>query len=306
MSEIALRGLRESMGFDHIMGMKHPIRIRSVLLIAGALVAMCAAATDVYRWTDADGEVHYGSRAPTDATLLFRTQPRVVAPEGAQRRKVEIARVIDGDTVVLTTGQRLRLAGINAPEVAVAGKPGQPGGQDARSRLVDLVKPGGLSLEVAVEPADRYGRSLGYLFDSEDKDIALTLLDEGLVFAAVHPPNVAYADAYMAAETPAREARRGLWALPEFDVVEPGMLTDAGNQFRRVKLVVSGLERDGTDDVLRDSRGFELRIPREAAGDFPQRSQLLSRTLVVRGFLRSHRGKPYLPLVHPSQIESRE
>lgn len=277
-----------------------------LVLACIAPIAMEVAATDVYRWTDAGGDVHYGNRAPSDATLLFRTRPKTETKDPAQRRKVEVARVIDGDTVVLTTGQRVRLVGINAPEVAVAGKPGQSGGQGAKTRLEELVKPGGLSMEGALEPADKYGRRLGYLFDADGKDLSLSLLAEGLVFAAVHPPNVRYADVYMAAEAPARDAGLGLWALPEYAVVEPATLSDAGNQFRRVKVVVSGMERDGQDEVLRDAGGFELRIPREAVGGFPPLSQLLSRIVVVRGFLRSHRGKPYLSLVHPSQIETRE
>ena len=49
------------------------------------------------------------------------------------------ARVIDGDTIVVN-GVRVRLKGIAAPEVARNGKPGEPGGEEAKAFLVDLIE----------------------------------------------------------------------------------------------------------------------------------------------------------------------
>lgn len=272
------------------------------------LLALCgvpAVATDVYRWVDAEGGVHYGNHPADDATLLFRTstvKPSVAA-DGAPRQTVGVARVIDGDTVVLASGEHVRVIGINAPEIANAGKPGQEGGQAAKDRLAALVKDQRLGLEDGVEPLDHYGRRLGSLFDVDGKDLAVVLLNEGLVAAVPHPPNVRHADAYLAAEAVARKARLGIWALPDYAVVTPADLRDAGNRFRRVRVIVAGITREGKDEVLRDASGFELRIPREAAGDFPPLSQLLGRSLVARGFVK-HRGDTnYLLLVHHSEIE---
>ncbi|MCP5141816.1 MAG: thermonuclease family protein [Gammaproteobacteria bacterium] len=275
-----------------------------LLLVLALLCASVVIAGEVYRWRDEHGGVHYGSRPVGDATLLFRTEERKPASVDSRRETVVVSRVVDGDTVLLANGHRVRLVGINAPEVAVAGKAGQSGGQDARSRLAELVgdkRP--LQFERAVEPVDRYGRLLGHLFDPGVGDVAAVMLKEGLVFALPYPPNVKYADAYMLAEAPARDGQQGLWAMPEYQVIEPSALVDAGNLFRRVRMQVTTMSRDGKDEILRDRGGFEARIPREAVSGFPALSGLLGKTLVVRGFVRSRVGRPYLPLVHPSQIE---
>lgn len=293
-------GLRETVRSADIVNMTW---IRYMLALLAVLLASNATAGEVYRWEDENGGVHYGNRPVENATLLFRTRERK-RPAHVRREPVVVSRVIDGDTVQLMSGQRMRLVGINAPEVAVAGKRGQPGGQDAKTRLRELVgeqRP--LQLERSVETSDRYGRLLGHLFDSEGRDVAAVMLKEGLVFAIPYPPNVIYADTYMAAEAPARNAGAGLWALPEYQVVEPAALADAGNQFRRVRMVVSAMSDDGKDEILSDRSGFEARIPREAVGGFPPMSQLLGKTLVLRGYVRSRHGQPYLALVHPSQIE---
>ena len=77
---------------------------------------------------------------------------------------VKVARIIDGDTVVLDIdmGNRItwtgpfRLAGINAPEM------GRPGAKEARAFLLDLLK-GGVAMAETIKP-DKYGRWLIRLY----------------------------------------------------------------------------------------------------------------------------------------------
>jgi endonuclease YncB( thermonuclease family) len=50
-----------------------------------------------------------------------------------------VARVHDGDTVVLHDGRKLRLIGINTPELPREDSPGQPFAQEARAALATLL-----------------------------------------------------------------------------------------------------------------------------------------------------------------------
>jgi endonuclease YncB( thermonuclease family) len=83
-------------------------------------------------------------------------------------------KVLDGDTLKLPNGQRVRLCGIDAPEVAKGNKPGQPLGEAAKEWLrsrIDAV--GG---KVIVSPVERdspmgtlherYGRLVAEVFVS--------------------------------------------------------------------------------------------------------------------------------------------
>src|SRR5690606_25821544 len=79
--------------------------------------------------------------------------------------------VIDGDTLELVDGRRVRLIGINAPEIGRRGKPSEPYAQKARVELERLAGESGLRLVVGVEPKDRYGRTLGHLFDARGANI---------------------------------------------------------------------------------------------------------------------------------------
>ena len=63
-----------------------------------------------------------------------------------------ISRVVDGDTVVLESGEIIRLAGINTPELAKKDQPDQPLAVEARDALVDLI--GGRSIQIYNAPGD--------------------------------------------------------------------------------------------------------------------------------------------------------
>lgn len=116
------------------------------------------------------------------------------------------ARVIDGDTIALL-GQRIRLAGIDAPELGQqCGRDGSnyDCGQEARLRLAGLIGDG----EVACRgnERDRYGRMLMRCV-SGGSDVNAAMVRSGWA--------IAYGD-YVSQERQARSAAAGLWAA-EFD-----------------------------------------------------------------------------------------
>lgn len=125
-------------------------------------------------------------------------------------------RVIDGDTVDLAGPAgpvRVRILGIDAPEVAHDGRPAQCGSADARERLAELTSDGvQLVSDPGSDPEDRYGRRLAYL-EAGGVDVGGALVAEGLV-GAWSPPSVAAPARlahYRAAEAAAQDAMVGSW-----------------------------------------------------------------------------------------------
>ena len=129
--------------------------------------------------------------------------------------------VIDGDTVVVRLGSlepvHVRLIGINTPEIAHFGKPGECFGV----RATRLTRRLALGRQVVLRPGrerhDRYGRLLAYVrvLGGPD-DLERTLLARGAARTLAIPPNVDRAAAYAALESAARRAGRGLWgACPD-------------------------------------------------------------------------------------------
>jgi endonuclease YncB( thermonuclease family) len=108
--------------------------------------------------------------------LLMGLMPTCGAP--APTALPTVTKIVDGDTLDLSNGARVRIIGIDTPER------GQCGFAEAKARLSQLVlrrtvhAPNG-----AATDADRYGRALRYIDSDGIGDAGLVLLNEGLAHA---------------------------------------------------------------------------------------------------------------------------
>ena len=125
------------------------------------------------------------------------------------------ARVVDGDTLEVS-GEKLRLLGIDAPEMAQTCEAnGRPVlcGKLAAEHLDDLL--GSRPLNCAVEGKDRYGRGLARC-QADGRDVAETMTRDGWALS-----DRRYSDGrYHGAEAAARAARRGIWTMKFEDPAE--------------------------------------------------------------------------------------
>ncbi|MGB0713742.1 MAG: thermonuclease family protein, partial [Gammaproteobacteria bacterium] len=208
-------------------------------------------------------------------------------------------KVLDGDTVELRSGKRVRLLGINAPETAKRGKSGEAGGEAARETLRDWIEGRWVTLEVGPEPEDRYGRMLAFVHDDEGRLINAELLRAGLAHSYFFLPRIVHEQALLAAETEARAARRGIWSRAEGRVFSPAALTDAQNRFRQVRGRVSHERADAEFRFVFLDRTLGLRVARTL--DFVPRG-LTGRTLLARGKIRRIKGALWMDIRHPSQL----
>lgn len=126
-----------------------------------------------------------------------------------------VARVIDGDTIEIEGGERVRYIGIDAPESVTPGKPVGCFGPEASEGNRSLVEGRTVRLEKDTTDRDRYGRLLRYVY-SGDTLVNLELVSRGFAEAADYPPDSAFRDRFAVMEDEAREAGLGLWsACPE-------------------------------------------------------------------------------------------
>lgn len=191
--------------------------------------------------------------------------------------------VIDGDTLELTDGRRVRLVGVDTPEVGRRGKPSQPFARAAKERLQELASDQGLRMYVGPEAKDRYGRTLGHLFDAKGHNIEAQLLGEGLGFALAVPPNTALAACHMRAEQLARSASVGLWQSSP--VIAAQRVGRGG--FHLIAGRVTAITEAGKYYWLDMDGNLVLRIgAEEVAAVLPGRPEaLLGRQIEVRGWV---------------------
>jgi len=134
-----------------------------------------------------------------------------ITEESPAQTRHTVRWVNDGDTIVLTTGKRVRYIGLNTPEIDHADQKAQPHGYQARSFNKDLVLSKRIRLEYDVERFDRYGRLLAYVFLEDGSFLNSRLLQEGMAFYLHHPPNVKYEHSLLKAQQEAMELKKGLW-----------------------------------------------------------------------------------------------
>lgn len=124
---------------------------------------------------------------------------------------IKVARVIDGDTVELINGDRLRYIGIDTPEEVDPRKPIQCFAEEAAAKNKALVEGKSIVFYKDVSLRDKYGRWLGFVHLSDGTFVNLALVQEGFAFAYPYKPDVSHADEFEHAEAQARNAQRGLW-----------------------------------------------------------------------------------------------
>ncbi len=120
-------------------------------------------------------------------------------------------RVIDGDTLVLTGGTRVRVLGIDAPEMERDGQPADFLAHKAKAVLTELTLHRQIGLEYDRLRYDHYGRLLAYLFLPDHTLVNAELVRQGLARVYFIGPNLRYREVLLAAQQGAIEAKRGVW-----------------------------------------------------------------------------------------------
>lgn len=236
--------------------------------------------------------------------------PTAGAPDCLPDRIDARARVVwvyDGDTVRLKNGEKVRLIGMNAPELGHDGQPSQPYARAAKRALEDLLasRDQRVVLRYGAERRDHYGRRLAHVFLADRTSLSAQLLRQGLALRITVPPNEWNLDCYAQAEAEAREHRKGLWSLPAYRVTPATELGGRAQGFRIVSGTVQGVGQGPRSLWLNLDGGLALRIDRADLGELPV-SELLAlkgERVIARGWLYRHKGRLRMRIRHPADLE---
>jgi len=213
--------------------------------------------------------------------------------------------IYDGDSVRLHDGRRLRLIGINAPELGRDGRRDEPFALQARKRLEALIREanGVVMLRKGPKSRDRHRRHLVYLFTPDGEDLGEVLLREGLAVVIALPPNIDHLPCYTQAETLARQSHQGLWRRPP--TVSASSLSALDKGFRLVSGRVSRVGSGRHSVWLTLDAVLSVRIDRRDLDLFPAllKEAREGRRLEVRGWLHRYRGAPTMRVRHPSMLK---
>ena len=172
------------------------------------------------------------SRKLSLATLALLAAAFLVARFGGELRDLvrpapqpgagwyQVLRVVDGDTLVVapnpfpqsSSGDRIRLLGVDTPESVHPSKPVERFGREAAAFTRRLCE--GRRVRLEFEPGntrDRYGRTVAYVFLEDNTLVNAEIIRQGYGHAYTRYP-FARMDEFSALEAETRAARRGLWA----------------------------------------------------------------------------------------------
>ncbi len=145
----------------------------------------------------------------TTANLATAGCGELPSAEQVGRTDATVERVVDGDTLVLDGVGRSRLIGIDTPETHGERECFGPAATAYVERL--LRRGARVEYRLGIEPRDRYGRALVWLWLPDGRLLNDLLASEGYAVPLAIPPNVERAGRIARLAGTARRERRGLW-----------------------------------------------------------------------------------------------
>lgn len=226
----------------------------------------------------------------------------------------DVVHVHDGDTVRLRDGRKVRLIGINTPELATEDSPAEPMAELARDSLRRAVGTSNshVGLVFGEQRRDHYGRTLAHLFGTDGHNFQAELLERGLALALTIAPNDAFSDCYRQAENTARCKQNGLWSQPGFASTKAEELEPGASGFRLINAGVQHIDRNTKGLWLSLSGGLLVGIRKADLAGFDENRLLMLKgaSIRVRGWLNpkktTHggaRSRWYMRIRHPAALE---
>ncbi len=147
--------------------------------------------------------------------LIFGKYISEIGFDRSPADRFKVVRIIDGDTIELAGGDRLRLLGLDTPEK------GQPYYDSAKAFLNALILGKHIEVSYSKRRRDGYGRLLGYIY-VDSTWVNKEILKKGLAHLYLFDDNLsdkAKIDELLSAQVNAMEGGQGLWSirLPEED-----------------------------------------------------------------------------------------
>ena len=123
-----------------------------------------------------------------------------------------VVSVYDGDTYTLADGNKIRLRGVNTPEL----KPAEDFGVEARDAVRDLILGKEVKISYGTVKVDSYGRLIASVESEDGKDVATELLRLGYGHVFLIPPDTLETKEMFKAQMQAKADKKGVWSTDRY------------------------------------------------------------------------------------------
>lgn len=217
--------------------------------------------------------------------------------------RATIARVTDGDTVVLTDQRRVRLIGINSAELNAKNPTLRKAAQQATDALENWLPSGQpVVLYLGDEPHDRHGRVLAHVVrESDNLAVAHLMVKQGLAVQSAVAPTTRCTDDFEKLEQQAIKADLGLWTMRNLMSTSAKNLTTRNAGFKLINGLVTSVNSQPHRTELFLDKHLQLLV-RPALAKQLSLKKLSGQRIEVRGWVSRRKGQPYLWLQHAANL----
>ena len=250
---------------------------------------------DIFQWQDSKGNTHFSDQPHQGAKTLH------IDPGYSF---IQVKKVYDGDTILLVNGNKIRLLGINTPEVEGRYKSAsEAGGEAAKQWLKKSLLNQKVRVEIDVEKHDKYSRILAHVFTANKQHINLELVKNGLASVNIHPPNLKYTDELLAAQKHAEQTQLGIWSHQEYAPKHFSEINRSNYKgWHRIKGKIQAITQTRKYISLTLSESFSLKIRKTSLELFSDLDDYINAQIEVRGWINKQKKRYTIYIRHPSQI----
>ncbi len=156
-----------------------------------------------------------------DLSAILQSQTSI-SPSLMKETPATVKRVVDGDTIELASGDKVRYIGVDTPEKNSPTVSKQCFAEEASAYNQNIVEGKNVKLTQDTSARDRYGRLLAYVYLEDGTFLNADLVKKGYAFASEYPPDTAKQGVLDQAQESARSQGLGLWKKCEILIDKNG------------------------------------------------------------------------------------
>lgn len=229
------------------------------------------------------------------------------------RHKYTVRYAIDGDTVELSNGDKVRYIGMDTPEIRERKGSewiykSMPYAEEAREFNKMLVEGKSVRMEYDVQKKDKYNRVLAYVYIG-DKMVNIEMVKQGFAMIYTYPPNVRYVQRFIEAQKEARDNKKGLWSGFEESKISTSQAKNNIGMMRIIESEVMDTYLTEKLLILKLKDNFKVVIYKnniplsmKDMGRSPNK-YFKGKTVKVYGIIKKYKGHPEIALHDMSQLE---
>jgi len=252
----------------------------------------------------------HNSTIPVVAILiLIAIFPSPASAANCSTSKIDefgiVSKIYDGDTIKLTNGKKIRLIGINTPEMRYGkGKP-EPLAKKAKAFTQQKTLKRKVGLRYGAETKDKYGRKLAHVFLANGANLQQQLLEKGLASQIAIPPNLWQQKCYEYSEKLAQKKSRGIWQKRYFKPLSAAKVSKRKTGFKFVTGTVKSVEYLKNQTLFHLNQKFSLHIKKQDLPYFKNfyEKDLINKVITAKGWISADKGKFTMRIRHPSAIK---